>query len=193
MKTEELKDLGLNEEQIKGVMALKGKAFQAETDKVAEITAERDSLNEQIAQRDKDIKALKKSAGDNEELSTKLSDLQAKYDSDTQALNEKLATTKLNSEITQALAQTTARDPQDLKAFLNIDEIKLNDTGELIGLNEQITNLQQNKAYLFDGGTKQNYSPAGGSASSQSTNLAEAMKSKDFNLTEFLNSTQQGE
>lgn len=196
MNTEDLKKLGLNDEQVKEVMALKGEAIKAEQAKqqatIDEITAERDSLNEQIAQRDTDIKALKKASGTNEELSSKLSDLQAKYDADTKALSETLATTKLNSAISEALGKTSARDPQDLKAFLNMDDIKLEEDGSIAGLNDQIKTLQESKAYLFNEGTQASYNPAGGSASSQSTNLAEAMKSKDFNFTEFLQS-QQGE
>lgn len=196
MNTEDLKKLGLNDEQVKEVMALKGEAIKAEQAKqqatIDEITAERDSLNEQIAQRDTDIKALKKASGANEELSSKLSDLQAKYDADTKALSETLATTKLNSAISEALGKTSARDPQDLKAFLNMDDIKLEEDGSIAGLNDQIKMLQESKAYLFNEGTQASYHPAGGSASSQSTNLAEAMKSKDFNFTEFLQS-QQGE
>ena len=196
MNTEDLKKLGLNDEQVKEVMALKGEAIKAGQAKqqatIDEITAERDSLNEQIAQRDTDIKALKKASGANEELSSKLSDLQAKYDADTKALSETLATTKLNSAISEALGKTSARDPQDLKAFLNMDDIKLEEDGSIAGLNDQIKMLQESKAYLFNEGTQASYNPAGGSASSQSTNLAEAMKSKDFNFTEFLQS-QQGE
>lgn len=196
MNTEDLKKLGLNDEQVKEVMALKGEAIKAEQAKqqatIDEITAERDSLNEQIAQRDTDIKALKKASGTNEELSSKLSELQTKYDADTKALSETLATTKLNSAISEALGKTSARDPQDLKAFLNMDDIKLEEDGSIAGLNDQIKTLQESKAYLFNEGTQATYNPAGGSASSQSTNLAEAMKSKDFNFTEFLQS-QQGE
>ena len=196
MNTEDLKKLGLNDEQVKEVMALKGEAIKAEQAKqqatIDEITAERDSLNEQIAQRDTDIKALKKASGANEELSSKLSELQTKYDADTKALSETLATTKLNSAISEALGKTSARDPQDLKVFLNMDDIKLEEDGSIAGLNDQIKTLQESKAYLFNEGTQATYNPAGGSASSQSTNLAEAMKSKDFNFTEFLQS-QQGE
>ncbi|MEX0380459.1 phage scaffolding protein [Leuconostoc sp. MS02] len=190
MNTEDLKKLGLDGEQVKGVMALKGELIKHENTKLDAITAERDTLSEQMAQRDKDIKDLKKNSGDNEELSGKLSDLQNKYDTDTQTLNDKLAATKLDSALSEALVKTKARDPQDLKAFLNMEEIKLNDDGELSGLNDQITQLQDSKGYLFDGGTQQGYKPTGGGISKQSNNLSEAMKSKDFNFTEFLKQSQ---
>lgn len=43
-----------------------------------------------MVDRDKDIADLRKNAGDNEALNKKLTDLQAKYDSDTASLNKKL-------------------------------------------------------------------------------------------------------
>ena len=113
MNTEALKALGLNDEQVKGVMALKGELIKQENAKLDAVSAERDSLNEQMAQRDKDIKDLKKNVGDNEELSGKLSELQGKYDTDTKALSEKLAAPKLDSAMGAALAKTKARDPQE--------------------------------------------------------------------------------
>ena len=152
MKTEDLKALGLTDEQIKSVMALNGKAIQAEQDKAKaeadSLTAERDDFKKQLEGRDKDLKELKKSAGDNAELKKQYEDLQSKYKTDTEKLNETLAKTKLDSAISEALGQTKARDPKDLKNFLNMENIKLTDNG-LIGLDEQVKNLQENKAYLF--------------------------------------------
>jgi len=190
MNTEALKSLGLDDEQVKGVMALKGELIKQENAKLDTVTAERDSLNEQMTQRDKDIKDLKKGAGDNEELSTRLSDLQSKYDTDTQSLNEKLAATKLDSALSDALSKTKARDPQDLKPFLDMEAIKLTDDGDLSGLNDQIEKLQDSKGYLFDGGSQQGYNPAGGGTPKQPGNLAEAMKTEGFNLTKYLEQSQ---
>lgn len=190
MNTEALKSLGLDDEQVKGVMALKGELIKQENAKLDTVTAERDSLNEQMTQRDKDIKDLKKGAGDNEELSTRLSDLQNKYDTDTQSLNEKLAATKLDSALSDALSKTKARDPQDLKAFLDMEAIKMTDDGELAGLNDQISKLQDSKGYLFDGGSQQGYNPAGGGTPKQPGNLTEAMKTEGFNLTKYLEQSQ---
>lgn len=191
MNTEALKALGLDEEQVKGVMALKGELIKQENAKLDAVVAERDGLAEQVKQRDKDIKDLQKNVGDNEELTNRLSELRKQYDADTKALNDKLAATKLDSALTAALAKTNARDPQDLKAFLDLDGIKLDETGELTGLNDQITKLQTEKGYLFDGGKRQGYDPAGGGAPSQPSNLAEAMQSGDFNFTEFLKQQQE--
>jgi len=196
MKRDDLRDLGLTDGQVDKVMKLNGQDVQAgkqAQEQIETLTAERDGLKEQLTQRDKDMKDLKKQAGDNEELQTKLSDLQTKYDSDTKALSDQLATTKLDSAINSALAGSKARDPQDIKAFLNTETIKFSEQGELVGLDEQIRALQETKAYLFNAEPKTTgTNPVGGSNSAYTGDVAGAIKSNSVNLTEFL-TKQQGE
>lgn len=195
MNTEELKALGLNDEQVKSVMAKYGQSINAEKAKVqADLdakTAQVTDLTEQLANRDSDIKALKKSAGDNEDLSKQLSELQDKYKADTENLNAKLNQTRFDSVLTEALSKTKARDAKDIKALLDLESIKVGEDGSLEGLDAQISTLQQEKAYLFDLGTGQSYKPAGGSGAKISSDLSAAMKQEGFNLTEFLK--EQGE
>ena len=97
MKREELEKLGLTKEQIDGVMAINGtdvevgkKTLTAKEEQIAALTTERDGLKTQVSDRDKDIAALKKGAGDNETLSKQLNDLQAKYDTETTTLKKTL-------------------------------------------------------------------------------------------------------
>lgn len=97
MKREELKKLGLTDEQIDAVMDEHGKEINAQKatieqkdQQITALTTERDGLKTQVADRDKDIADLKKQSGDNEELNTKLSNLQTKYDTDTKALQDQL-------------------------------------------------------------------------------------------------------
>lgn len=99
MKREELKNLGLTDEQIKFVMDENGKDINAQKtiveqkdQQIAALTTERDGLKTQVADRDKDIVDLKKQAGNSDELNQKLTELQTKYDTDTQALQGKLDT-----------------------------------------------------------------------------------------------------
>jgi len=97
MKREELKKLDMTDEQIDYVMDEHGKAVNAQKaiveqkdQEIAALTTERDGLKTQVADRDKDIADLKKQSGNTEELNTKLSELQTKYDTDTKALQDKL-------------------------------------------------------------------------------------------------------
>lgn len=43
-----------------------------------------------------------------------------------------------------------------------MDEIKLDDDGNLTGLDDQIKSLQKSDGYLFDEGSKQDYQPNNG-------------------------------
>ena len=89
MKREDLRKLGLTDEQVDQVMSMNGddvnaqKAIVAQRDEtITALTTERDGLKEQVTARDKDIADLKKAAGDNESLNKQLSDLQTKYNDD---------------------------------------------------------------------------------------------------------------
>ena len=97
MKREDLKTNGLTDEQIDFVMAENGKDIEAQKSQMSKkdetiesLRKERDGLKSQVEQRDKDIAAMKTSAGDNETLSKKLDELKEKYEADTAALKKEL-------------------------------------------------------------------------------------------------------
>ena len=119
-------------------------------------------MQSQITERDKDLKSLKKQAGDNEELSNQFKELQNKYKQDTENLTKELQQTKLSSAVDSALGKAKVRNTKAAKALLNMDEVKLNDKGELEGLEDQINELQKSDGYLFDQGSKEPYQPQGG-------------------------------
>lgn len=97
MKRDELKKLGMTDEQIDYVMDEHGKVVNAhkatveqKDQQITALTTERDGLKAQVADRDKDITELKKQTGNTEELNQKLTELQTKYDTDTKDLQTKL-------------------------------------------------------------------------------------------------------
>ena len=73
---EKLIKIGLSNEQMEKIVALHGadiEELKAKSDelinsKTEELKKANESLQSQIAERDKDLKSLKKQAGDNEEL-----------------------------------------------------------------------------------------------------------------------------
>ena len=162
MKREELKKLNLTDEQIDKVMSLHGVDVEIAKSKMEELNKTNESLNSQIAERDKDLKILKKQAGDNEELTNQFKELQSKYKQDTENLTKELQQTKLNSAVDSALSKAKVRNSKAAKALLNMDDVKLNDKGEVEGLDDQISSLQKTDGYLFDQGSKEPYQPQGG-------------------------------
>ena len=167
---DKLLQIGLSNEQMEKIIALHGadiEELKAKSDelinsKTEELKKANESLQSQIAERDKDLKTLKKQAGDNEELSNQFKELQSKYKQDTENLTKELQQTKLNSAVDSALGKAKVRNSKAAKALINMDEVKLNDKGEVEGLDDQISSLQKTDGYLFDQGNKEPYQPQGG-------------------------------
>ena len=90
----------------------------------------------QMSERDKDLKKLRSQVKDNENLTAQFNDLKKKYDKDTADFTQKLATNRLNSAIYQSLSKDNARNNKAIKGLLNMDEIKLDDDGNLTGLDD---------------------------------------------------------
>lgn len=162
MKRNQLKDLGLDEDQIKAVMDLNGEDINNAKSGNDAIIEENNALKAQIAERDKDLKNLRKNAKDNEELSNSYKKLETKYKNDTADLTNKLNQTRLTSAVDRALSASKVRDTKAIKGFLDMDKVKLDDQGNLSGLDEQIKEIRQTAPYIFDEGTKQNYEPNNG-------------------------------
>ncbi len=175
MTKEELKALGLSDEQVKEVFALNGKAITAEQEKSK---LELQAKDEIIKARDKDLKDLKKNADD--ETQSKIAEIQEKHKAELKEATDKAAKATLEGKISEVLGQSKARNVDLLRKALDHDEISLNADGELIGLAEQISKLQETDAYLFDLGTQTtgtepnsgNPDPALGGASSGENDFA---------------------
>ena len=174
MKREFLKGLNLEDKVIDQIMSANGVDIENAKKSFGDVDAikqENESYKTQLAERDKDIKSLSKQVKDNDDLSSQLKDLQDKYKTDTNNLNEQLSQTKLNSALNETLTAANVRNPKTIKGLLNMDDIKLNDKGELIGVNDQIDSLKKSDAYLFDEGQHQDYSPAGGNGSNDKNDV----------------------
>lgn len=174
MTNEQLKEIGLDEDQIKKVMELKGKAIK-ESEKADELKTERDNLQAQLDERNKDLKKLQKSSENNGELTKELEDLKEKYDKAQADNAANLASVKLDSAVNNVLGKTTARDKDVVKKLLNLESIKMNEDGSLDGIDDQLKQLEQDNAYLFDKGDNQGgYVPTGGTPANVNP-MAEAL------------------
>ncbi|HCD08227.1 MAG TPA: phage capsid protein [Lactobacillus sp.] len=174
MKREFLKGLNLEDKVIDQIMSANGVDIENTKKSFGDVDAikqENESYKTQLAERDKDIKSLSKQVKDNDDLSSQLKDLQGKYKTDTNNLNEQLSQTKLNSALNETLTTAKVRNPKAIKGLLNMEDIKLNDKGELVGVNDQLDSLKKTDAYLFDEGQHQGYIPAGGDGSNDKNDV----------------------
>ena len=97
------------------------------------------------------------------EANTEIESLQAKVkdpsvaEKEVETLKAKIASMEAeakNKQLKDAIqAQATeakARNVDDLMKFLDMDKVQLDEAGNVTGLKEQIVQLQQDKAYLFE-------------------------------------------
>lgn len=191
MKREQLKELGLTDEQINSVMGLHGQTVTELNSKLATAEQERDRFKEQLDSNQTELDALKESAKGNEELTQQLTDLQNKFNEAEKDAQKKLAEQQKDFAIKLALKEVNARDEDIVLHLLDKEAIKVTDGG-LEGLKEQLDALKENKNFLFQ--EKENTLSVprifvGGNPSATeevSGSLGQQMKSKNFNLTNFL-------
>lgn len=139
MTRKQLEDMGLTKEQVDKIMDINGADIEAAKGELTAVTTERDSLKTQVADRDKQIETLKASAGDNEELTKQIEQLQAENKA-----------TKVNAAVEMALTRANAKNVRAVKALLeNLDTAEIGDDGKVKGLDDQITKLKSGEDTKF--------------------------------------------
>lgn len=168
MTKESLLAMGLTEEQATNVMkALDG----------SYVTKER--FNEVNTAKKKLEDDLKKAAGDNEDLKTQISTLQQENKTAKEKHESDMRELSLMTAVKVAIADK-AQDVDLVAGLFDESKLTLVD-GKVIGVEEQLKELQKSKAFLFKTGTQtQNYNPAGGKAGSSSNPFAK----ETWNMTE---------
>lgn len=151
MKRENLKELGLTDDQVEKIMSQHG----ADIEKLKGSFEDYDTLKTEN-------ESLQKQLKDNEDVSNQLKDWQDKYAKDTENLTTELNQTRLNAALDKRLSSEKVRNPKAAKALLDLENVKLTKDGDLDGIDDQISDIKQSDPYLFDEGSKSNYNPAGG-------------------------------
>ncbi len=136
-------------------------------DKFDEKNNEVKSLKEQLSDRDTQLEDLRGKAQGNEEMQTTIDALKEANSQAKEAHEQQLNEIKFGYELDRALLNEKARNPRAVKALLDTDTIKLDEEGQLIGLNEQLEGLKESDDYLFasdaEGSnySQTNYTPGG--------------------------------
>ena len=168
MNREELKKMGLTDEQINQVMASHGQSVNALNTEVANWKKTAEDAQAETTERNKEIERLKPFEEQVGTLTTENGELKSKA-----------STAEKNSKVVAALAKSNAHDVTDLMKFLDQDSITLDDKGNLQGLDDQLKSLQEGKAWLFQTGKPAvpSYDPAGGVDPKAPKTMAEAIES----------------
>ena len=151
MKREFLTELGLESEQVDKIMAEHGKSVNSlkeENDKLKQKADEAEELKEQIKSRDEQLEKLSKSAKGNEELEKQIKELQEQNENVAKEYQEKLESQQKEFAIINALKDANVHDAELAKNALEIDSVTYKD-GKIYGLDEQVSELKENKPFLF--------------------------------------------
>ncbi|WP_313803281.1 phage scaffolding protein [Cytobacillus sp.] len=149
MKREFLEGLGIDKEKIDSIMVEHGKTVETHKSKQTELSTNLEDLKKQLADRDKDLKDLKKKAEGSEELQSKFTELETKYNQEKADFETKLKDTQLSSALKLALAGKV-HDTELVTGLIDKTKIELGEDGNVSkGLDEQIKELQKSKSFLF--------------------------------------------
>ena len=122
MKREDLKNLGLTDEQIKKVMAEHGKDITSLQEKVNGLTNERDGLKSQLDERDKQLDSLQKSSKDIDDLNEQIKQLQSDNKKANEEWQNKLAAQTKNFKIETALREA---DEEEFETLVEVMSAKV--------------------------------------------------------------------
>lgn len=151
MERKDLTELGIEAEAVDKIMEMYGKDVNPIKQENESLKAEVKSFKEQVADRDNQLDEIKTKVGDAEALNATIDSLkQANKDKD-EAHQNLVNQVKLDYEIKLALNEAGAKNERAVKALIDLDTVKINEDGQLIGLNKQLTNLKSTDDYLFNG------------------------------------------
>lgn len=160
MKREQLKEMGLEKEQIDSIMKINGDDIEsAKTVSAAEIKnlqTEITGLNTQVKDRDKQLETLKASAGDNEALTKQIADLQAENATVKQTHESEMNQLKVDFAVEKVLSSAKAKNVKAVKALLDLEDVKFDKDGNVKGLQEQVDKLTADEGtkFLFEAATQ---------------------------------------
>jgi len=172
MKREELEKLGLEKEAIDQIMAMAGKDLEAHKVKlstaeqeIASVRTQYDEATKQIESfKSMDIEGVRKSA---DEWKTKAE--QAAKDAQAQ-----IAQMRFDHALDGALISAKAKNVKAVRALLSTADMKLTDSGDILGLDDQLKKIKTEADYLFESDQPAPKITAGGGNSSQNIDPAVA-------------------
>ena len=143
-----------------------------------EVNEEKNTLKTAVADRDKQLDALKKSSGDVEGLKSQIEKLQAENKQAQEAAEAKMKDLQFNNAIKLAIVEK-AQDVDIVSGLFDRTKLILGEDGKVTGLDEQLSALEKAKPFLFKtvaGG----YTPKAGEVGTAKNPFAK----ETFNLTE---------
>lgn len=149
MKREELKGLGLSDEQVDKVMGIHGTDVNDLKGQVSQLTTERDALKQRAADSDKQLNELKAAHKDDKDFQAEIDKLKADNKAKDDAASKQLKETQLNYQTELALVKAGALNTKAASALIDKDKLSLDEKGNVTGLDEQLEALKSDDSSKF--------------------------------------------
>ena len=149
MKREDLAKLGLDDTAIDAVMALNGKAIEANKTAAATATAELETVKTQLTEANKQIEDFK--GMDVDGIKKAADEWKSKFETAEKEHSTKLATMQFDTDFDTALTGAKVKYKNEVKTRLKVDELK-DGNGKFIAerFNEQIKQIKNESDDLFE-------------------------------------------
>ena len=152
MTKEELKSLGLNDEQIEKVSEDYGKNYVTKS-QFNQKNEELKQAKESLTTMQSDIETLKKTNADNAELSKQIDELNAAQLKREEEYTAQIQKMELDGIVERTLLSSKVKNAKAVRALLDLEGAKVKD-GTIKGLDDQLTKLKESDPYLFESESK---------------------------------------
>ena len=157
--------MGLNDDQIASVMTAYGKEVNPLKEQLDSMKSERDSLKQQVSDRDGQLDDLRKNAGKNEELEAQIKQLQDDNKANATKYQSERAAKEKSFKIEGALRDAKAKNVKAVISLIDTDKVSVKKDGTLDGLTDQLDAVKKSDGYLFETDEPKNRINIGGNFS----------------------------
>lgn len=148
MTKEELKALGLSDEQVGKITEDYGKNYVSK----AQFNAKNEELKtakSEVATQAKELDKLKKDNKDNESLVKQIDELKKAQSERQKEYDASIKQMQIDGIVDRAVLGAKAKNAKAVKALLDLKDAQV-DGDSILGLNAQLKKLKESDAYLFE-------------------------------------------
>ena len=184
MKTEDLKEKGLTDEQITFVMSENGKDLKALQEENATLKSEKKQLEndksvitKEKEEKEKAYNDLQKNTISKEEYDTKIKEIEA---TSKKAHEDYVLDQLLDKALDDAKVLNTENTRKSVKSLLDMEKISISkDQKTLNGVKDQLDEMKKTDNHFFEK-TVKGYNPVRGSESDESDDTENGIKESDI-------------
>lgn len=151
MKKEDLIALGIEDEEIQDeLFKLHGIGIEKLKTENTELTEARDTLTSQLEEAQQTIESFAEKEMNFEEIQTAAEEYKQKYEEAEKTKQEEIQKLKFDHALNDVLKDARARNIKAVRALLELDELEMNEEGEIEGLSDQIEAITIENDFLFE-------------------------------------------